>query len=101
MAPAGVAYLDELAGLIGQRPEVSLRICGRSVSQDRVALFPDQQAQPPGEEQLASLKALAVQRQRLVKDALIERGIESARVVTCSPDPKAGDDGLPRVDVGI
>jgi hypothetical protein len=101
VAPAGIAYLDELAGLIGQRPEVSLRICGRSVTRDRVALFPDRQAQPPGEEQLTSLKALAIQRQRLVKDALIERGIEAARVVTCSPDPTAGDDGPPRVDVGI
>lgn len=101
MTAEGAAYLDELAGLVGERPEFSLKICGRAVTRDRAVLFPDAAGQPLDEEQLASLKALAVDRQLGVKDALIERGIEAARVVTCAPVMEDEDPEPPRVDVGI
>jgi hypothetical protein len=97
----GAAYLDELAGLVSERPEFSLKICGRAVTRDRAVMFPDAVGQPLGEEQLSVLKEMAVERQRGVKDGLIARGIEAARVVTCAPDPERDDQGLPRVDIGI
>ena len=55
----------------------------------------------PDEAQLAAMKELSNQRQEAVKDALIDAGIDSARLVTCAPDANVLDTDPPRVEFGV
>ena len=94
-----LTYIDNMAGLLAKRPKVNLSLCGRAVAEDMALLFPD--AAEPDEAQLSALAELSRQRQEAVKDALIDAGIESDRLVTCAPGAEVSDTELPRVEFGV
>lgn len=93
-------YLKNMAGLLAKRPKVNLTVCARTVQADVTALFPDV-SEPLSEDQLAELAGLADERQLVIKDGLIDAGIDSARLVTCTPEVRPDDEGLPRVVFGV
>jgi|GEM_PF-3248003 len=94
------AYLQEMAGLLGRRPKVSLTLCGRAVAADLAVLFPELEGEL-NESQEYALAELARSRHELVKDRLIDAGLDSARLVTCKGEVSPVDDGAPRVDFGV
>ena len=93
-------YLQEMAGLLGRRPKVSLTLCGRAVAADLAVLYPELEGEI-NESQEYALAELARSRHELVKDRLIDAGLDSARLVTCKGQVSPVDDGAPRVDFGV
>jgi hypothetical protein len=94
------AYAGQMAGLLAKRPKVSLTLCGRAVAADFAALYPDAGGEPD-EAQSAALEELARARHEQVKDALVEAGLDAARLVTCRAEASPSDPGEPRVDFGV
>lgn len=95
-----LVYAGQMAGLLAKRPKVSLTLCGRAVAADLTALYPGAGAEPD-EEQRAALEELARARHERVKDALVEAGLDAARLVTCRAEASPADAGEPRVDFGV
>ncbi len=100
LEPEQDAYLQQMAPLMQKRPKVSLTLCGRAVATDRAVLYPDAGSEL-NDKQRAAMAELSLGRHEAVKDRLIEAGIDSARLVTCTPEASPADEGLPRVDFGV
>ena len=115
LKPEFNAYLEKLAKLLEERPDVQLRLCGKVVQQDRAVPAPppveksrwkklfDKEKEPeaaiPGE---TDLLQLARDRATAVLDILIEdHGVPAERIYTCDPKPDPADEGEPRVDIGV
>lgn len=94
-----LTYIQNMAELLAKRPKVNLSLCGRAVAEDIAQLFPE--AGELDEAQAAAMNELSKQRQEAAKDALIEAGIGSARLVTCAPDADVLDTDAPRVEFGV
>ena len=106
-------YLDKVAGIIKQRPNVNVRLCGVATTADRTALQeqalaaggdkkkkqPEQQAPAIDDAQLIDL---ADQRDAAIKDYFIEKhGVKPGRLVACNPAIDAAEGAEPRVDLLI
>ena len=100
LAGERLTYVRNMAALLSKRPKVNLTLCGRTVAADVLALAPAGEA-ALSEEQRQALEKLADARALVVKDTLTDEGIESARLVTCAPEVRSGDDGPPRVVFGV
>jgi peptidoglycan hydrolase-like protein with peptidoglycan-binding domain len=127
---AGRGYADEVAMILKERPKLSLKICGRSTSQDMQQLkaqaqskasaetgakaAPEQQVEKtpntePAPEikldpaQLAEdLKELALARKSVVRAYLINnKGIDASRVRECRSTFEASDRDGPRVEIAM
>ncbi len=123
------AYLDKVAGILKNRPELNIKICGMASEQDRMALggpvyasptaggrLPDTviDAAPAGTTPEAGtvpagvgvtdeqLFALADGRAAAVKDFLVTaHGVTASRLVACQPALEAAADAQARVDLLI
>ncbi|UCC56806.1 MAG: DUF748 domain-containing protein, partial [Gammaproteobacteria bacterium] len=106
-------YLDKVAGIIAQRPNINVKLCGVATTADRMALQEqamaaiaekknkesEQQAPAIDDEQLVEI---ADQRDAAIKDYLINKhGIKPGRLVACQPAIDAEKDAEPRVDLLI
>ena len=108
-------YLKKLAGILKDRPEVNIKICGLAVAADRIALAggadpkeadsktagSPRGGKPVTDQQLLDL---AKQRAGFVKDELVTKyGVTASRLVACTPhiDAAADDENMPRVDLLI
>lgn len=116
--PVGEAgsYLQKVAGILKDRPELNIKICGQAVAADRVVLAGGtvakevdgktgdaaRDAKPVTDQQLLDL---ASQRAGFVKDHLVvKHGVTASRLVACTPgidDDDEDDDNVPRVDLLI
>jgi outer membrane protein OmpA-like peptidoglycan-associated protein len=105
-------YLDKIAALLQERPDIALNICGLASEQDRQALLADgnkQQAagQPKDKPDTAAvsevanerLLELATQRGELVKQELIRRGIAVGRLFDCHPNMDGADTNPSQVNL--
>jgi hypothetical protein len=123
LLPAAATHLDNVAKLLGERPQVRLTICAQVTEPDRAALLARMQeeaarkaaekkaaptapaAAPAPVEQItvpeSDLLALARQRNEAVKDDLIARHkIDESRLFLCAAGSVAGTDSeQPRVDL--
>jgi len=107
-------YLEKVAGILKDRPEVNIKVCGLAVQEDRTAPG----MQPAGKEKTASGKGekeagavasdqqlleLARQRSTVLKDYLVaEHAVIASQLVACQPHIDDEDDaGAPRVDLLI
>jgi hypothetical protein len=107
-------YLEKVAGIMKDRPEINIKICGLAVAADRVALggavaadekdksgATDKAAAAVTDEQLLEL---ATKRAAFVKDRLvIKYGASASRLVACTPEIDTGDAeaNVARVDLLI
>ena len=104
-------YLEKVAGILKDRPDVNVKICGLAAEKDRPALglpsaSKDREASrknekddPEGNQQLLQL---ARQRAAAVKDHLVaEHAVSASRLVACQPHIDEEDDAVPRVDLLI
>ena len=107
-------YLDKVAGILKNRPEVNIKLCGVAVESDRVA-FRERavgsdgkgtqsgsapQAMPPISDD--QLLLLANQRAAAVEEYLINRqDVNPGRLVACQPRMDADAAAKPRVDLLI
>lgn len=109
----------QMAELLRERPETQLVLCGTATVPDLKALRTESSTKnrreqkpagdqnqeasltPATEQEEKSLRSLAKERMDAVKDALIEEGIKSGRLVTCNPEYHDGIKDAPRVEVGI
>ena len=107
-------YLEKVAGILKDRPEVNIKICGSAVAADRVALggavaveakdksgASDKAVAAVTDQQLLEL---AKKRAAFVKDRLvIKYGASASRLVACTPEIDAAedDDNVARVDLLI
>jgi hypothetical protein len=116
-ATSGVGdYLEKVAGIMRDRPDINIRVCGRVVAEDRRALAGTKEpvdaaaaakeGAPAGEAGEAGtvsdeqLLALARERADFVKDKLVtEQSVSAARLVDCQPQIEK--EGAPRVDLLI
>ena len=107
-------YLEKVAGILKDRPEVNIKICGLAVAADRAALGgtaaadAKDKAGASGKAVAAvtdqQLLELAKQRAAFVKDRLvIKYGASASRLVACTPEIDAAedDDNVARVDLLI
>ena len=112
ITPAQEERLDKLVGLLKERPEAELVICGIAAGPDLAALRrttgtePEaveevNGAEPPGEEELETLRELAQQRAQAVKSYLVHAGIPSDRLITCRPEYSPEPEAEPGVELGI
>ena len=114
-------YLEKVAGIMQERPEINIKVCGLAVAGDRLALagaageagaaLVEEAAKTagkegPGEgERVAAvsdeqLLELASQRADYVKERLVsDQAVSAARLVDCQP--RIGKEGTPRVDLLI
>jgi len=109
------SYLEKVAGILKDRPEINIKICGLSVAADRVALGGSAVVKEPKDKTAGSGKAvaavtdeqlleLASKRAGFVKDRLvIKYGVTASRLVSCTPeiDDSEDDDIAGRVDLLI
>jgi len=111
-------YLEKVAGIMQERPEINIKICGLAVAGDRLALAdaageaaaaageaaktagkagPGEGAAAVSDEQLLEL---ASRRADYVKERLVsDQAVSAARLVDCQP--RIGKEGTPRVDLLI
>jgi len=110
-------YLDKVAGILKDRPEVNIKLCGVAVESDRAAFREqataaaggddkDKQSgtasQPPPPISDDRLLKLANQRDTAVEEYLIRRqGVNAGQLVACQPQIDAGATAKPRVDLLI
>lgn len=106
-------YLDKVAGIIKQRPNVNVRLCGVATAADRTALQEQalaavevkkkkkaEQEAPAIDD--AQLIGLADRRDEVIKDYFIEKhAVKAGRLVACKPAIDAADGAEPRVDLLI
>jgi hypothetical protein len=104
-------YLDKVAGIIKQRPNVNVRLCGVATAADRVALQEQalvadkdkkksQQQAPANDDR--QLIDLADRRDATIKDYFIDKhGVKPGRLVACKPVIDAAEGAEPRVDLLI
>jgi outer membrane protein OmpA-like peptidoglycan-associated protein len=111
LAPDQSAYLEEMAGILNERPEVDVTLCGVALPDELTpAAMPAAagatadsgvaaEAPTPADE--ATLMALGESRDEAVKESLFGFGVEPGRLVSCAPtiDPEPGAE--PRVEIGI
>jgi hypothetical protein len=117
----GKSSADSLAKLLSERPELSLKLCGRFTARDRTAVtsaarthsrqdanargLPGESRASPVLDQTEAEQAfteLAAERSRAVRRYLTEeKGVDAARVSECRPTVEAADQGRPRVDVSL
>jgi hypothetical protein len=109
------SYLKKVAGILKDRPEVNIKICGLAVAADRIALAGGTAPKEADSKTAGSVKGvkpvtdqqlldLAKQRAGFVKDALVTKyGVTASRLVACTPhiDAAEDDDSMPRVDLLI
>jgi len=109
------SYLKKVAGIMKDRPEVNIKICGLAVAADRIALAGGTAPKEAGSKTADSIKGgktvsdqqlldLAKQRAGFVKDELVTKyGVAASRLVACRPhiDDAEDDDIMPRVDLLI
>ena len=112
---AAVEYLERIATLMAEHPDVAIVLCGRSVAKDMsplaaalsaklgvtVSPFADDGATP--ERRVTShAGALAVDRARAVRRYLVaERGADPAAISECRSEFHPQDQAQPRVDIGL
>jgi hypothetical protein len=106
-------YLDKVAGIVKQRPNVNVRLCGVATAADRTALqeqalaaVDDKKKKAAAQETPAiddaQLIDLADRRDAAIKDYFIEKhGVKAGRLVACKPAIDAAEGAEPRVDLLI
>ena len=108
-------YLDKVAGVIKDRPEINIKLCGVAVQADREAFQQQTGAENTGKDKKnesgqgdqpvisdEQLIELADQRDAAVKDYLVSRhAIKAARLVACQPHIDRDEAAEPRVDLLI
>lgn len=97
---SGRQYLERIAALLGERPQLRLRLCGKAVPAD----LPDDAAtraiDAPGRADL--LIQLAQARAEAVKDDLVDaHGVAPERLFLCQPEALAGEAESGRVELLI
>jgi hypothetical protein len=109
------SYLKKVAGIMQDRPEINIKICGLAVVADRIALAGSAVPKESDGKTAGSTRAvkpvsdlllldLAEQRADYVKDHLVTKyGVTASRLVACSPqiDAAEGAENVPRVDLLI
>lgn len=94
-------YLDKLNELLQQRPEIALNICGLVSEQDRQALMLQVQQKKEMESVMEvtneQLLDLAMQRNQIVKDYLVDAGTDPGRLFDCQPEMGKVEKNLPLV----
>ena len=109
------SYLEKVAGILKDRPELNIKICGLAVAADRVILAGGAVPKEADSKTAGSAKGskpitdqqlldLAKQRAGFVKDRLVTKyGVTASRLVACTPhiDDAEDDDNVPRVDLLI
>jgi len=108
---ANKEQLDKLAKLMADKPQIHLTLCGMTNQSDLFALYPevkksqgdkDTTTSPLTAEQTAALKKLAMNRQVIAKDQLINaESIAHDRLILCEPEPGADKDAIAGVEVSI
>jgi hypothetical protein len=115
MAGDADSYLGKVAGIMKDRPELNIKMCGLAVAADRITLAGGLAARQPDSKAVEPVKGaapvtdeqlleLASQRAEFVKDRLvIKHGVSASRLVACTPniDDAEDDDNVPRVDLLI
>ncbi|MEA2093845.1 MAG: DUF748 domain-containing protein, partial [Pseudomonadota bacterium] len=108
-------YLDKVAGVIKDRPEINIKLCGVAVLADREALQQQAAAESTGKDKKnesgqgdqpvisdEQLIELADQRDAAVKDYLVSRhAIKARRLVACQPHIDRDEAAEARVDLLI
>jgi hypothetical protein len=99
-------YLDQVVERLEERPQVTLLLCGRAAPADRDYLRPILPERTPDGAVEADAHAetilldIAERRSEAVRTYLISRGIESRRLIYCSPEI-AREDVQPQVELAI
>lgn len=103
------AYLDQLAEKLTQRPGLKLRLCGVATAVDlpkpATAVDPEtgkplaQTVDRQAQEQTAL--ALAKARSKHVRMALVQRGVDESRLLSCRPRLETKADVEPQVEIGL
>jgi hypothetical protein len=105
LAEGSGAQLEQLAGFLGDRPELALRLEARVAAVDLAGRV-EVESSPNGvvpaldESALAELARLGSARSAAVRDALLELGVDAARLIE-APTPKALVPGPPGVALDV
>jgi len=116
-APSGESdsYLEKVAGILKERPEINIKVCGLAVEADRVILAGGAVSRETDGKTAGSAKGvkpvtdrqlldLAKQRAAYVKDRLVTKyAVTTSRLVACKAhiDDAEGEGNVPRVDLLI
>lgn len=126
LAIEATANLDKLSELLTTREQLSLSFCAPSTWQDWSAKFApvesesgskvddkstrqdavqEASSKPPVEmvtpEQVAALKQMSNQRSDVVKEYLVNKGVQSGQVILCEGDFTRENKDLPQMDIAI
>ena len=98
--------LENLAKLLGERPQIHLTLCGFTNLNDRDKMFSEiidpKNIKPVSSERLTELKQLGSERQETVKSYLIDVGkIEHNRLILCEPEHSDDTEALAGVEISI
>ena len=97
--------LEKIAGLMQERPGVSVTLCAYTNSDDRKLMLPET-AEIPIEEleltddQAALLEKLGESRRDRVEDYLVSKNIDPARLITCETEHQESA-GISGVEISI
>ena len=89
-------YVGQLAQLLIDKPKLYVKTCAVSTHADiDLPERPDDYSQ----QQLEALKMVGQEREKILKEALINRGIESARILFCQPVAASDPSAQPRIEI--
>jgi hypothetical protein len=114
------AYLKEMADILNSRPDVDVTLCGvatpdeltpaapatsaeagATAGNDAGAEAPPPASTAPAAVDESALLALGDTREKVVKDSLVDLGVEAGRLVSCTPAIDSEPDAAPRVEIGV
>ncbi len=100
--PGANPYLDRVATLMEERPEIRLKLCGKATPTDRTTEDGSTTKEPPVDNNDSDLLTLARNRASAIKDFLVTRkGIAPERLFICKPEVDNTTDAAHQVEILI
>lgn len=95
-------YFDQFVALMKDKESTQVKVCGIATSADLPESLQVDTKTPEVQNEInKNLKNVALKRMNLFKESAVARGIESARVLLCSPKIDLSKDSQPRLVLSV
>lgn len=97
------SFITQFVALMKDKPSTQVKVCGIAASSD-AELNSQQNGQTTDEQKQLfnqELKTIAKQRMEQFKQAVVEQGVESSRILLCAPKLDLSKDSQPRIEFSV
>lgn len=98
LQPDQLAYADQFAQLLKDKPKEQVKVCGIATPEE-IGL--PQGTKVTDEEQIAQMQKIAIDRAKFFKDYVVAAGVTSSRLLLCNAQIDSKKTGVPRITLAI